>query len=188
MNEQAEVREVGLRDGLQLVKTMLTTDQKLEWCRRAVAAGIRDIEVTSFVPAKIAPQFADADEVARGAAAIEGFTAAALVPNLRGAERAFATGISKIIYVLSASEAHNLANARRTTQESIDDFGRIAAKRDEVAKGRVEVGVRIATSFGCTIAGDVPEPAVIEIAAKLVEQGAEEIASPLRWAMAIPAR
>lgn len=175
MGEKALVREVGLRDGLQLVNTILTSQQKLDWCRRAAQAGIRDIEVTSFVPAKIGPQFVDADEVARGAVAIGGFKAAALVPNLRGAERAFATGVAKVTYVLSASEAHNLANVRRTTQESIDEFARIIARRDEIAKGRIEVGVGIATAFGCTIAGAVSERSVIEIAAKLVKYGADEV-------------
>jgi len=175
MRERVELREVGLRDGLQLVRTILTTEQKLEWCRRAAQAGIRDIEVTSFVPAKVVPQFADADEVARGAAAIGGFTATALVPNLRGAERAFACGVAKVNYVLSASEAHNLANVRRRTQESIDDFGRIVARRDEIANGRVQVGVGIATAFGCTIAGAVPERTVVDIAARLAALGADEI-------------
>ena len=135
MSERAEIREVGLRDGLQLVKTILSTEQKLEWCRRAAQAGMAEIEVTSFVPPKVVAQFVDADAVARGVTMIGGFTAAALVPNLRGAERAFETGIAKINYVLSASEAHNQANVRRSTQESLDDFVRIVALRDEVAKG-----------------------------------------------------
>ena len=149
MSERAEVREVGLRDGLQLVKTILSTEQKLEWCRSAVQAGIAEIEVTSFVPPKVVPQFVDADAVARGAIKIGGFTAAALVPNLRGAERAFETGIAKINYVLSASEAHNQANVRRSTQESLDDFVRIVAKRDDAGNGNVEIGAGIATAFGC---------------------------------------
>lgn len=175
MAERVSVREVGLRDGLQLVKTMLSTAQKLEWCRRAAAAGMREIEVTSFVPAKVVPQFADAEEVARGALAVDGITAAALVPNLRGAERGIAIGLPKLNYVLSASEEHNLANVRRSTQESIDDFARIVALRDERAKGRVRLGVGIATAFGCTIAGTVSEKRVVHIAARLLEIGADEI-------------
>jgi hydroxymethylglutaryl-CoA lyase len=174
MRDIAEVREVGLRDGLQLVGTILATGQKLEWCRREAQAGIRDIEVTSFVPPKVGPQFVDADDVARGAAAMGGFKAAALVPNLRGAERAFATGVAKVNYVLSASEAHNLANVRRSLQESIDDFARIVERRNEVAKG-VEVGAGIATAFGCTLQGAVSEGLVVEIAARLVALGADEV-------------
>lgn len=175
MTDKVAVREVGLRDGLQLVKTVLSTEQKLEWCRGEVQAGVPEIEVTSFVPAKIVPQFVDAEDVARGAVPIGGFTAAALVPNLKGAERAFATGIAKVNYVLSASEAHNLANVRRTTRESLDDFARIVARREEIAGGRIAVGAGIATSFGCAISGAVSEKRVLEIAARLVESGADEI-------------
>jgi hydroxymethylglutaryl-CoA lyase len=175
MTRRAEVREVGLRDGLQLVKTILSAGQKLEWCRRTALAGVAEVEVTSFVPAKVVPQFVDADEVARGAVAIGGFTAAALVPNLKGAERAFAAGIPKVNYVLSASEAHNLANVRRSTQESLDDFVRITARRDEIAKGKVSIGGGIATAFGCTIAGTVSEKRVVAIAEQLARAGADEI-------------
>jgi len=178
MSERAEIREVGLRDGLQLVKTILSTEQKLEWCRRAAQAGMAEIEVTSFVPPKVVAQFVDADAVARGATMIGGFTAAALVPNLRGAERAFETGIVKINYVLSASEAHNQANVRRSTQESLDDFVRIVALRDEVAKGnkgKISIGAGIATAYGCTISGAVSEKRVVQIAEQLARSGADEI-------------
>jgi hydroxymethylglutaryl-CoA lyase len=138
-------------------------------------AGVAEIEVTSFVPAKVVPQFIDADAVARGAVAMGGFTAAALVPNLKGAERAFAAGLPKVNYVLSASEAHNLANVRRSTQESLDDFLRITGRRDEVAKGKVSIGGGIATAFGCTIAGTVSEKRVVTIAEQLARAGADEI-------------
>ncbi len=175
MAEKAFLREVGLRDGLQLVKTMLPAERKLEWVRRAAAAGMPEIEVTSFVPAKVVPQFADAAEVAAGAAAMGGFVAAALVPNLKGAERAIEAGVAKINYVLSASEEHNLANVRRTTAESLEDFRRIVALRDETAPGRVKVGSGIATSFGCTLSGAVAEERVLEVAAGLLEAGADEI-------------
>lgn len=177
MTEKAHLREVGLRDGLQMVKTILTPEQKLEWCRREAAAGVREIEVTSFVPAKVVPQFADAAEVAAGALKLGGFEASTLVPNLKGAERAFGIGVKKINYVLSASEEHNLANVRRTTAESIEDFGRIVALRNELAPD-ARVGSGIATAFGCTISGAVPEKRVVEIAAKLVELGADEIVIP----------
>lgn len=175
MAETAHLREVGPRDGLQLVKTILRPDKKLEWIRREAAAGVREIEVTSFVPPKIVPQFADAAVVAAGATALDGFTPSALVPNLKGAERAMESGVPKINYVLSASEEHNLANVRRTTQDSIDDFGRIIARRDELAPGSLSVGAGIATAYGCTIAGAVSETRVVEIAAKLLELGADEI-------------
>lgn len=175
MNDKALLREVGLRDGLQLVKTILPSERKLEWCRRAVAAGVREIEVTSFVPAKVVPQFADAEEVARGALAIGGFTPSALIPNLKGAERGISLGVPKLNYVLSASEEHNLANIRRSTQDSIDDFVRIIAARDATVPGKVEIAGGIATAFGCTISGAVSEKRVVEIAARLLEIGADEL-------------
>lgn len=174
MAERAHLREVGPRDGLQLVKTMLTAEQKLAWCRREAAAGVAEIEVTSFVPPRVVPQFADAAEVAAGAVAMGGFTAAALVPNVKGAERAFGIGLPKVNYVLSASEAHNLANVRRSTEESLEDFGRIIALRDAEAPG-TRVGSGIATAFGCTIQGAVSERRVVEIAERLVALGADEI-------------
>jgi len=115
-DNHAQVREVGLRDGLQMVQTILSTQQKLEWCRRMVAAGCTEIEVTSFVPPRIVPQFADSDEVARGALAIAGLHPSALVPNLKGAQRAFGAGLKSVHYVLSASNEHNLKNVRRSTK------------------------------------------------------------------------
>jgi len=175
MRETAQVREVGVRDGLQLVKAVLSTEQKLEWCRREAAAGVKEIEVTSFVPPKVIPQFADAAEVTRGALALGTFEVAALVPNLKGAERALALGVPTIDYVLSASEEHNRANVRRTTQESIDDFGAIVARRNEVAQGRSRIAAGVATAFGCTISGVVPEKRVLEIVARLLDLGADAI-------------
>jgi hydroxymethylglutaryl-CoA lyase len=175
MREKAHVREVGPRDGIQMVKTMLPTAQKLAWCRGTAAAGIRDIEVTSFVPPRVIPQFADSEEVARGAVAMGGFHASVLVPNLKGAARAFALDVPLVNYVLSASEAHNLANVRRSTEGSLQDFARIAALRDQRPGARIALGGGIATAFGCTIAGAVPEARVVEIAVRLVEMGADEL-------------
>jgi hydroxymethylglutaryl-CoA lyase len=175
MREKAHVREVGPRDGLQMVKTNLSSERKLAWCRRAAEAGIAEIEVTSFVPPKVVPQFADAEEVARGALAIGGFQASVLVPNLKGAERAFAIGLPKVNYVLSASEAHNLANVRRSTEESLQDFARIVAVRNQRPGTRISLAGGIATAFGCTIAGAVSEVRVVELAVRLAEMGADEI-------------
>jgi hydroxymethylglutaryl-CoA lyase len=175
MREKAHIREVGPRDGLQMVKTIVPSARKLAWCRGAVEAGIRDIEVTSFVPPKVIPQFADAEEVARGAVAMAGLRPSVLVPNLKGAERAFALDVPQVNYVLSASEEHNLANVRRSTEESLQDFARIAAVRDQRRGTRIALGGGIATAFGCTIAGAVSEARVVEIAVRLVEMGADEI-------------
>ena len=110
MNEQIYLREVGPRDGLQLFKVIMSTDRKVEWCRAEVGAGVSEIEVTSFVPPKVIPQFSDADEVAAQTLRISSLEASVLVPNLKGALRAFAHGLTRISFVLSASEQHNLAN------------------------------------------------------------------------------
>lgn len=173
--EAVQVREVGPRDGLQMTKTILSTERKLEWCRRSVEAGLADIEVTSFVSPKLAPQFADATEVARGALAISGCRPAALVPNLRGAELALAAGIPSLYFVISASDAHNRANVRRSTEESLEEFARIIAHRDARPGPKAWIGSGVATAFGCTIQGEVPEARVIGIAAQLAEAGADGI-------------
>lgn len=176
MREKAHIREVGPRDGLQMVKTIVPAERKIAWCRAAHEAGIAEIEVTPFVPPSVVPQFADAAEVARGALAIPCLRVAALVPNLKGAVRAFELGVHQVNYVLSASEEHNLANVRRSTDASLEDFRRIVAERDARGlKGRVSVGSGIATTFGCTIQGRVPETRVVEIAAALAGAGAQEI-------------
>jgi hydroxymethylglutaryl-CoA lyase len=176
--ETAQVREVGLRDGLQMVGTILSAARKLEWCARMVEAGVTEIEVTSFVPPKVVPQFADAVEVATGALAIDGLHAAALVPNLKGAQRAFEVGLRKVHYVLSASNEHNLKNVRRSTAESVDDFVRIVAERDASplpGMREIVLGAGVATAFGCTIAGKVEEAIVLGLVDTLLEAGAGEI-------------
>jgi len=175
MNDTAvQIREVGLRDGLQMVRTILTSEQKLAWCARMVDAGVSEIEVTSFVPPKIVPQFADAVDVAKGALAIGGLHAAALVPNLKGAQRAFEVGLRKVHYVLSASNEHNLKNVRRSTAESVEDFERIVAARDE-ADPAIVLGAGVATAFGCTIAGRIDEDTVLGLVEALIDAGAGEI-------------
>ena len=174
MRPHATIREVGLRDGLQLVKSFLATERKIAWCREEVAAGLAEVEVTSFVPPSVVPQFADAAEVAQAAAGIDGLAVAALVPNLKGATRGFEAGVDKINFVLSASEAHNLANVRRSTAESVADFGRIIAERK--ARGlATKVVAGIATTFGCTIQGHVPEAQVLRLVESLAAAGSDEI-------------
>lgn len=176
MREKAQVREVGPRDGIQMVKTILSAEQKLKWIREEAAAGAKHFEATSFVPPKVIAQFADAPEVAEGALKIPGIEAAALVPNLKGAQRAFDIGCTKVNYVLSASEAHNQSNVRRSTDESLRGFREIMAEHaTRGLKGKVTIGVAIATTFGCTIQGHVPEKRVVEIAEQLATAGADEI-------------
>ena len=174
--ETAIVREVGLRDGLQLVQTMLASEIKIEWCRLQAAAGFNEIEVTSFVPPSVIPQFADAAEVLAAANGIEGLRPSVLVPNLNGGIRALDHGARKITFVLSASEEHNLSNVRKSTDASIAEFGELVAERNgRSLDDSVELSGVVATAFGCSIQGEVPENRVCDIAAQLVELGADEL-------------
>ncbi len=187
MNRDAIVRDVGPRDGLQQVTAVLPTEAKLAWIRADVAAGVPEIEVCSFVPAKVIAQFADAGEVATEAARIPGYVPSALVPNLRGAELAFATGLPKVNYVLSVSETHNRANVRRSRDESVEGLRQIVALRDERYPG-VEVGVGLATALGCALEGRVPEAETLRVLEQVLAAGVDEVALPDTVGYAHPAQ
>src|SRR6185295_15797362 len=118
-------REVGLRDGLQSIATILPTARKLEWIRDAYDAGQREIEVGSFVPARLLPQLADTAEVLKFAQTLPGLMATVLVPNMKGAERAMECNAVQIMVPLSASHAHSLANLRKAPDEVVAEIGRI---------------------------------------------------------------
>jgi hydroxymethylglutaryl-CoA lyase len=170
------IREVGLRDGLQNVVDFMPTSAKCAWIDAEVAAGVREIEVCSFVPPKLIPQFSDAEEVVAHALGLSGLTPVALIPNLKGAERGIALGVPKMVFVLSVSESHNQANVRRSTSESVADFGRIVALRDGGSvETRFALTAALATSFGCTYEGRVDEGRVVELARTLAGRGADEI-------------
>jgi hydroxymethylglutaryl-CoA lyase len=176
MARDVVVCEVGPRDGLQISPHIMPTAAKLEWIAAEAAAGVPEIEVCSFVPPKLIPQFQDAAEVVAGALKIPGLTVSALVPNRMGAERAFQAGVHKINYVLSASESHNLRNVRRSTGESLEDFRRIAELRNSNAEWtRIQLCGSVSTAFGCTIEGPIAEDAVVRLAEKYVEYGADEL-------------
>ncbi|WP_223264969.1 hydroxymethylglutaryl-CoA lyase [Achromobacter spanius] len=167
------ISEVGPRDGLQSVSTTMATEDKFRWIDALVAAGVREIEVASFVPARLLPQMADAAEVVAYAARIPGLTVMALVPNLRGAEAALRAGVHKLTMPVSASRAHSLANVRKTPEEMVEQVRAIAALRDELAPA-VKLEAGISTAFGCTLQGLVPEDEVIRLAAMCVAAGADE--------------
>ncbi len=181
------VSEVGPRDGLQSVEATMPTTHKLEWIDALVDAGLREIEVCSFVPAALLPQMADAAAVVAHALAKPGLTVMALVPNLRGAEAAVAAGVHKLTLPVSASEAHSLANVRKTRERMVAEVRRIVAMRDERApRTRIEAGV--STAFGCTLQGRVPEDDVVRLAHALAEAGADEIGLSDTTGMANPAQ
>src|SRR4026209_2657167 len=125
MADTVQIREGGMRDGLQSIAEILPTETKLAWLDAEYAAGVREIEVSSFVPPKLLPQLADAEEVVKHALSLPGLQVSALIPNSRGAERGLALGVPEMNFVLSVSEGHNLSNVRRSTGDSIDDFRRV---------------------------------------------------------------
>ena len=119
------VRDVGLRDGLQILCRIVPTSAKLDWISDAHAAGLRELEVGSFVPARLMPQLADTAEVLAFAKSLPGLVASVLVPNLKGAEKAIAEEAHAMLLPLSASHAHSLANLRKTPDEAVHEIGRI---------------------------------------------------------------
>jgi len=176
MHPEVLVCEVGLRDGLQLLPEFFPTAEKLAWIEAEAAAGVPEIEVTSFVPARIVPQFTDAEEVVEKALAIPGLTVTGLIPNMKGAERAFALGLHRLNFVLSVSRTHNLKNVRREREESIADFRRIVEARNALPRDRRPVLIGgLSTALGCSYEGRIPVENVRRYAAQYAEAGADEV-------------
>ena len=178
------LREVGPRDGLQN-EAPVPTDDKVELIDALSHTGLRRIEAVSFVHPKAIPQMADADEVWKQITRVDDVRYSALVPNLRGAQRALDAGVTDIEVVVSASDSHNKKNVNRTTAESLDD---IAGLIDLVhAHGR-PVQVIVATAWGCPYEGDVPVERVLATADRAVRDGADGISFGDTTGMATPAR
>jgi len=168
------VREVGLRDGLQSIARVLPTAQKLEWIRDAWTAGQREIEVGSFVPARLLPQLADTAELVAFAKTLPGLFASVLVPNLKGADRALDSGADLMLVPLSASHAHSLANLRKTPDDVIAEIIRIRESRDAAgSKCLLEIG--ISTAFGCTIQGKVEKSEVLRLINAVIDAGVDRV-------------
>lgn len=170
------ISEVGPRDGLQSIQSIMPLEAKKAWIAAEYAAGIKEIEVGSFVPAKILPQLADTGEVVRYARSLEGLTVAVLVPNLKGAEAAVAAGAHKITLPLSASETHSLKNLRRTHAQVMDEVRAITQllrSLPDEARPKFEGG--LSTAFGCTIEGVVPVAKVMSLAEQLMAAGCDEV-------------
>ena len=168
------ISEVGPRDGLQSVKATMPTADKLRWISALHAAGLREIEVGSFVPARLLPQLADTADVVAHALTLPGLTVLALVPNLRGAEAALAAGVHKITVPVSASPAHSMANVRKSPQAMVEEVRLIDALRRRVAP-QVGLEAAISTAFGCTLQGAVPEDEVIRLAVQCAGAGADDV-------------
>jgi hydroxymethylglutaryl-CoA lyase len=168
------IREVGLRDGLQSIQTILATERKKEWIADAYAAGMREIEVGSFVPARLLPQLADTAALVTYAKTLPDLFVSVLVPNLKGAERAMESGADLLIVPLSASHAHSLANLRKTPDEVVAEVGRIRAARDAAASKTVIEG-GVSTAFGCTLQGRVETAEVLRLLQALLAAGADRV-------------
>ncbi len=171
-----EISEVGPRDGLQSLTTIMPTEAKKAWIRAQYAAGTPEIEVASFVSPRLLPQMADADEVVRYAVTLDGLSVAVLVPNLRGLQDAVAAGAHKVSIPFSMSETHSLKNVKKTHREMMAEVRCCLDFLDGVPAGqRPKFEVGLSTAFGCTLEGPVPEDRVIRIAAELVAMGVDEV-------------
>lgn len=168
------IREMGLRDGLQSVATIVPTAAKLEWVRAAYDAGEREIEVGSFVPPKLLPQLADTADVLAFAQTLPGLRATVLVPNLKGAMRALEADAEMMLLPLSASHAHSLANLRKPPEDVVAEIANIRAERDASgSRTRIEVG--ISTAFGCTLQGRVEPAEVVRLVQAVLDAGVDAV-------------
>jgi hydroxymethylglutaryl-CoA lyase len=170
------ISEVGPRDGLQSIRSIMPLAAKKAWITAEYEAGVKEIEVGSFVPAKLLPQLADTGEVVRYARSLPGLTVAALVPNLKGAEAAVAAGAHKITLPLSASETHSLKNLRRTHAQVLEEVRAISALINtlpETDRPKFEGG--LSTAFGCTLEGVVAADKVVALAEALMAAGCDEV-------------
>jgi crotonobetainyl-CoA:carnitine CoA-transferase CaiB-like acyl-CoA transferase len=168
----AIVREVGLRDGLQSLARIVPTPIKREWIAQAYSAGVREIEVGSFVPVRLLPQLADTAELVAYARTFPGLRATVLVPNLKGAERAIECGADLMVVPLSASHAHSLANLRKTPDDVVKEVAKIRAARD-AAGSRMLLEGGVGTAFGCALQGHVDPAEVLRLMQALLDAGAD---------------
>lgn len=174
MKPDVTVCEVGPRDGLQILKAIMPTEAKCAWIRSLADAGLREIEVGSFVSARLVPQMADTAEIVRFSREIPDLTVVALAPNLRGAQAALGAGAHRISIPVSVSEGHSRSNVNRSTEEVIAEVGRIVEWRREEGH-RIEIEAACSTAFGCSIDGVVPEERVVRVASALAEAGADTV-------------
>jgi len=172
--DRVVLREVGLRDGLQLVKTFPSTDAKRRWVRDEYAAGVRHFEVGSFLPAKTFPQFVDVRDVVATVGSLPGAYGIALILNERGANEALASGVAEIATVVSATEEHSQANANRSRESAIANVKRLCDLRDASAHKPI-VNAAISMALGCSITGAVDPNEVIRLVEKCFEAGVDAV-------------
>ena len=170
------VSEVGPRDGLQSINSIMSTIDKKQWIKAEAEAGVREIEVGSFVPPKLLPQMADTADIVRYAKSLPNLTVAALVPNFMGAKNAIDAGVDKMCLPLSVSETHSKANLKKNHDEVLREIKQIADYIKTLNENeRPEFEGNLSTAFGCTIEGKVSEKDVISLGAKMMELGCDEV-------------
>ncbi len=165
------ISEVGPRDGLQSIDRVMPTEAKKRWIAAEAAAGVREIEVGSFVPPSLLPQMADSTEIVAFARTIPNLNVVALVPNAKGAARAIEAGVHAISIPFSMSETHSLKNVRKSHAQMLDEIAAIAVMARE---GGVHFAVGLSTAFGCTMEGPVSEAQVVRLAVASAQAGAQE--------------
>ncbi|MFK7697991.1 hydroxymethylglutaryl-CoA lyase [Pseudomonas caspiana] len=180
-----EVTEVGTRDGLQIEHTFIPTQRKIELINDMLDAGLKNIEVTSFVSPKAVPQLADAEVVLAGINRRSDTRLSALVPNLRAAQRAIQTDLDAAVLLCSASNTHNRKNLNRSLQETLDGLSEVAFSLRSRPRPMKIIGA-VATAFGCPFEGDIPVEKVQEIARRYVRVGVTEITLSDTTGMATP--
>jgi hydroxymethylglutaryl-CoA lyase len=174
---QIHICEVGPRDGLQNAHHLMPTEAKKTWIAAMAAAGIEEIEVGSFVPAKVIPAMADTAEIVAHALTLKGIKVVALAPNVKGFERALASGAHKVTFPVSASRQHSLSNVRMTPEQMVEEVRKCVQMRNALEGGpRPEIEAGISTAFGCTMQGEVPEDDVVKLAVMLAGTGADCVA------------
>lgn len=181
--EAVSVVEVGPRDGLQSESVFVPTEDKIALVDGLIEAGLKHLEVTSFVSPRAVPQMRDAAALVAGIDRSRGATLTALVPNARGAERAAEAGIDAMVVFMSASESHNLKNVNRTRRQSLEGFAEIVRIAETA---RIPVFGAIATAFGCPFEGDVPVEAVVDIARAYADMGIDTLSLGDTTGMATP--
>lgn len=165
------VSEVGPRDGLQSIDRVMPLEAKKAWIAAEAAAGVKEIEVGSFVPPSLLPQMADTAELVAFARTIAGLNVVALVPNAKGAARAVEAGVHGMSIPFSMSETHSLRNVRKDHPAMLAEIAEVA----QIAKAAgIHFAVGLSTAFGCTIEGAVNEDQVVRLAAAAAEAGAQE--------------
>ena len=169
------ISEVGLRDGLQSIQPIMSTQSKKDWIAAQYQAGCREMEVGSFVPARLLPQLADTAEIVRYANGFEGLCVAVLAPNLRGLQDAVSHEADKVTLPFSMSESHSIRNLNKTHPRMLEEIKACLDYLDSLPTQRPHFEVSLSTAFGCTLEGVVPEHRVRAFAEKVVAMGVDEV-------------